>query len=172
MSSYEYTFKVLLLGHPSVKKEFINMYLQQIFREDLSLTIGMEFYIREVQLNGDIIVLQFWDISENERFRFLIQSYCKGANGAVLMFDINDSKTLDYLIDYIQTIRDNAGDIPIILIGNRIDLEESREISREEGIEITKRYNLSAFTEISTKTGENVEKTFEVLTEIIMNHFK
>ena len=172
MSSYKYTFKVLLLGHPSVKKEFINMYFQQIFREDLSLTIGIEFYMKDIQFSGDIIRLKFWDISENERFRFLIKQYCKGANGTVLMYDITNSKSLENLVNFIQIIRENAGDIPIILIGNRVDLEKFREVSKEEGIKIAERYNLSAFTEISTKTDENVEKTFEVLTEIIINHFK
>lgn len=172
MSIYKYTFKVLLLSHPTVKEEFINKYLKQIFSEDLSLTVGVEFYTKDVQFSGDTVRLQFWEISEGERFRFLIQSYCKGANGAVLMYDINNSKTLDLLIDYLQIISKNTGNIPIMLIGNKLYLEESREISREVGINIAEKYNLSTYTEISTKTGQNVENAFQILTEILINHLK
>lgn len=172
MSIYKYTFKVLLFSHPTVKEEFINKYLQQIFSEDLSLTVGVEFYTKDVQFSGDTVRLQFWEISESERFRFLIQSYCKGANGAVLMYDINNSKTLDLLIDYLQIISKNTGNIPIMLIGNKLYLEESRELSREVGINIAEKYNLSTYTEISTKTGQNVENAFQVLTEILINHLK
>jgi len=85
------------------------------------------------------------------------------------MYDITNSNTLKQLPDWLQTIRENAGDIPIILIGNKLDLEESREVSREVGIKFAEKYNLSAFAEISTKTGKNVEKVFQVLTEIIIN---
>jgi GTPase SAR1 family protein len=68
-----------------------------------------------------------------------------------------------------QIIRENASDIPIMLVGTKLDLEEFRELNREEGIEIAKKYNLASYSEISTKTGQNVEKSFEMLTDILIN---
>ena len=77
-------------------------------------------------------------------------------------------KSLDHLPEWTQIIREHAGDIPIMLIGNKLDLEKSREVSRDEGILTEKKYNLSAYIEISSKTGKNVEKAFEVITDILI----
>ena len=69
---------------------------------------------------------------------------------------------------WIQIIRETAGDIPIILIGTRLDLEELRDLNKDKVFEIAEKYNLSSYNEISTKTGENVESTFDVLTELLI----
>jgi len=99
-----------------------------------------------------------------------IKKICKGSNGAIIMYDITDLNTFKHVPEWVQIIRESAGDIPILLIANKLELEQSREVSRKEGFEIVEKYNLSAFTEISTKTGKNVNKTFEDLIKIIMNH--
>jgi len=86
------------------------------------------------------------------------------------MYDISNSNTLKHVPEWIQIIRENAGDIPILLIGNKLDLGQLREVSFEEGLKFKDKYDLSAFFEISSKTGENIENTFEGLIEIIMNY--
>ena len=87
----------------------------------------------------------------------------------MIIFDITNSNSLNEISELTKILREKTSDIPIMLIGNKLDLEEFREFNREEGIEIAKKYDLSSYHEISTKTGQNVEKSFESLTEILLN---
>ena len=120
-------------------------------------------------LQGKKIKLQIWEIGGEERFRFLLSQYCKGANAAMIMIDNTNSKSINQISELTKIVRENASDIPIMLIGTKLDLDEFRELNREEGIEIAKKFNLSSYSEISTKTGQNVEKSFEVLAEFLIN---
>lgn len=129
--------------------------------------VGLEYYTKILEINNKTFKIQIW-----RPILKTIRSICQGSNVALIMYDITNSNSLKQLPDWLQIIRENAGDIPIILIGNKIDFEISREVSKEAGIKFAEKYNLSAFIEISTKTGQNVEKVFTVLTEIIINSLK
>ncbi|NVM17219.1 MAG: GTP-binding protein [Candidatus Lokiarchaeota archaeon] len=167
--SYDYNLKVLLLGDPSTGKEdFVNRYISRIFQEDLNLPVGVDFYTKDQKFEGKIVKLQIWNFGGEPRFRFLIHQYCKGANGAIIMYDITNLKSLDNIPEWTQIIREHAGDIPILLVGNKLDLEKSRVVSKEEVVLIAKKYNLAAWVELSSKTGQNVEKTFATLTKILI----
>jgi len=168
--TYEHTFKIILLGEPGVEKTTLaQKYCFDIFNPSERLAIGVDFYVKTIELQGKTIKLQIWDIGGEERFRFLLSTYCLGANAAMIIYDITNSKTLDQIPEWTKIVREKASDIPIMLIGNKLNLEEFRELNREEGIEIAKKYNLYSYSEISTKTGQNVEKSFENLTEILLN---
>ena len=173
MASYDYTFRILLLGDPSSgKEELVNHFISPYFIDDTKLTIGVDFYSKTLGLYGKKIKLQIWDFGGEERFRFLLHQYCKGKDAAMIMYDITNRLSLDHLPEWTQIIREHAGDIPIILIGNKLDLEKSRSVTKEEGILAAKKYNLSAYMEMSSKTGKNVEKAFEVITEILFERYK
>jgi hypothetical protein len=99
-------------------------------------------------------------------------TYCLGANGAMLLYDITNSNSLDHLAEYINIIRQKAGAIPIMLIGSKLHLKnKKREVSREKGILIAENYQLSAFTEISSQIGQNANQTFQTLAEIMLERF-
>ncbi|MFX1476501.1 MAG: Rab family GTPase [Promethearchaeota archaeon] len=169
---YDHTFKIMLLGQPDVgKKALTDRFCYDIFNPSERLTIGVDFHVKEIYLHGKRIKLQIWEFAGEERFRFLLPSYCLGANAALIIFDITNSQSLEDLVQWIKILREQAGDVPIMLVGSKLDLEEFRELNRAEGINIAKKYNLSSYSEISTKTGENVEKTFEALTEMLLNLF-
>ena len=169
MVDYDYTYKVMLLGDASVGKTSLTLrYISGFFLEDLKLTIGVDFYSKTTDFNGKKVKLQIWDFGGEERFRFLLSQYCKGANGAFFLYDITKSLTLDHLPDWTQIIREHAGDIPIMLIGSKKDLEEFRDVSTEDGDLAAKKYNLRSFMELSSKTGENVEQAFEIMTKILI----
>ena len=173
MASYDYTFRVLLLGDPSTgKEELVNRYISSFFLDDTKLTIGVDFCSKTQEFRGKKVKLQFWVFGGERRFRFLLHQYCKGNNAAMIMYDITNRLSLDHLPEWTQIIREHAGDIPIILIGNKLDLEKSRSVTKEEGILAAKKYNLSAYMEMSSKTGKNVEKAFEVITEILFERYK
>jgi small GTP-binding protein len=172
MADYDYTFKIMMLGDASVGKTSLTMrYISGFFMEDLKLTIGVDFYSKTTEFRNKKVKLQIWDFGGEERFRFLLSQYSKGANGAFFLYDITNQTSLDHLPDWTQVIREHAGDIPIMLIGSKVDLDEFRAVSRDDGILAAKKYNLSSFVELSSKTGENVEKAFDVMTEILFEKY-
>ena len=168
MSNYDFTYKILMLGDASVGKTSLTIrYVSGVFLADLKLTIGVDFYSKNIQWKENKIKLQIWDFGGEERFRFLLPQYCRGANGAFFLYDITNQITLDHLPDWTQIIREKAGDVPIVLVGSKLDLNEFRAVPREDGLLTAKMYNLSAFIEVSSKTGENVEKAFKSLMESV-----
>ncbi|MFW9818361.1 MAG: Rab family GTPase [Candidatus Thorarchaeota archaeon] len=167
---YDYTFKIVLLGDPEVGKANLSQKLcYNIFNPEETMTIGVEFHVKILEVKGKKIKMQIWDIAGEERFAFLTPTYCTGANAVLIVYDITNSKSVDKMENWIEVVRKNAGNVPIILLGNKIDLEDYREIPKKEGLNLTQEYNLSGFSEISTKTGENVENIFEDLSELILN---
>jgi len=171
MASYDATIKIMLLGDKSTEKTSLTLrFISGFFLDDLKLTIGdlkptigVDFYSKTLNLDNKKIKLQIWDFSGEERFRFLLHQYCKDANAAFFLYDITNRLSLDHLPDWTQIIRENAGDIPIMLVGGKAHLKEFRAVSKEEGILAAKKYNLSGFIEVSSKTGQNVEKAFEII---------
>jgi small GTP-binding protein len=162
-----------MLGDAAVGKTSLTIrYISGFFLEDLKLTIGVDFYSKTTIFNKKKVKLQIWDFGGEERFRFLLNQYCKGANAAFFLYDITSRLSLDHLPDWTQIIREHAGDIPIMLIGSKVDLKEFRAVSRDEGILAAKKYNLSSFIELSSKTGQNVEKAFDVITETLFERYK
>lgn len=140
-----------------------------MFNPSERLTIGVDFHVKLIELQNKKIKLQIWDVGGEERFRFLLPTYCLGANAAFLLYDITRSQTLDNINEWVNIVRQKGGDIPIMLVGSKIDLaEEQRKITREFGIQIAEKQKMASFGEISSKTGQNVTKTFEVLTELTL----
>lgn len=169
MAKYDYLIKIMFFGKPSEGKQDLTKYCDQSFSSKYSKsTTGVELYPIDIQSKGKLVKLQLWDISEKERFRSFIPNFMKGANGALLIYDIANSKTLDSLVKYIPIVRENAGNIPIILIGTKSDIEVNREVSKEYGNKIARKYNLSAFVEISSKKEDDVKQMFEAFTELFI----
>ncbi len=168
--SYDHTFKIMLLGEPGVENTSLaQRYCLDIFSPSKRSTVGVDFYVKTIELQEKKIKLQIWDIGGEERFRFLIPTYCNGANAAIIILDITNSKSLNKISELTKILKEKESEIPIMLIGDKLDLEEFRELNREEGIRIAKKYNLSSYSEISIKTGQNIEKIFENLTEVLLN---
>ena len=163
----------MMLGDAAVGKTSLTLrFISGFFLDDLKLTIGVDFYSKTTTFKEKKVKLQIWDFGGEERFRFLLHQYCKGANAAFFLYDITNRLSLDHLPDWTQIIREHAGDIPIMLIGSKVDLQEFRAVTREEGILAAKKYNLSSFIELSSKTGQNVEKSFDVITETLFERYK
>ena len=172
LADYDFTWKVMMLGDASVGKTSLTIrYISGFFMQDLKLTIGVDFYSKNIVYKEYKVKLQIWDFGGESRFRFLLPQYCRGANAAFFLYDITNSLTLEHLPEWINLIREYSGDIPIMLVGSKLDLEEFRAVSREEGILAAKKYNLASFVELSSKTGQNVEKAFEVMAEILFERY-
>ncbi len=171
MSHYDYTFKILLLGDASVgKTSFTKRYCYNIFNPSERLTIGVDFHVKTIELNETKIKLQIWDVGGEERFRFLLPTYCLGANAAFLLYDITRPSTLDNISEWMTIVRQKGGPIPIMLVGSKIDLSKSsRKVPREYGIQIAEKNNMASFVEISAKENVNVDEGFKVLTELTLD---
>ncbi|MHA1479510.1 MAG: Rab family GTPase, partial [Promethearchaeota archaeon] len=169
MVSYESTLKILLLGDPEVDRSaLIRMYVYQSRTPNERLTIGVDFFVKTLVIDDKRYKLQLWDIGGAERFRFLLPTYCFGANAVVFLYDVSRFQTLDNIGEWVDIVRDKSGDIPIMLVGILPDDEYIREVSTEEGVKIAKSRNLNGFIECNLKTGKNIEKVFEDLTRLIL----
>ena len=122
--------------------------------------------VKTIGLHGKKLKLQIWDIGGEERFRFLLPAYCLGSNAALLVYDISNPHGLDNVHERLKIVRKKAGNIPIGMVGMFMDGKKNRVISREYAINMAKTLDLDFYGEISTKTGQNVEKLFQVLTDI------
>jgi len=165
-------FKLCVFGDGGVgKTTLVNKYLTGIFK-DTAMTIGIDFHIKTLEVDGSQIRLQIWDFAGEERFRFLLPSYIVGASGGIFMYDITRSSSLRNLTNWLEAINNKAStieeQIPILLVGGKIDLEENRAVDMELGAETAKQSNLCGFLECSAKTGYNVEEIFETITQQII----
>jgi len=173
MASYDFTWKIMMLGDKDAGKTSLTIrFISGFFLEDLKLTIGVDFYSKTTNYSEKKVKLQIWDFGGEERFRFLLHQYCKGANAAFFLYNITIPRTLDHLPEWIQIIREHAGDIPIMLVGTNVHLKEQRAVTREQGIQAARLHNLSGFIEVSSKTGQNVEKLFDIMTEILFDRYR
>jgi len=167
------TFKICIFGDGGVgKTSLTKRYVTGLFDPDLKFTIGLDFSVKNLEINEKLISLQIWDFAGESRFRFLLPDFVKGASGAIFMYDITRYSSLknmeDWLLVFNQGLIKTEKRFPIIMVGGKADLIQKRAIQSEDTIEIAKKQKFIGFIECSSKTGENVEKIFITLTNTIM----
>ena len=176
---YNILFEIAILGSEHVGKKTLakSKFLDSFGDQDYMSTIGMIFSKKTVKIDQTIVMLLIRTFSDKHRWwikspKGNLGNNMRGTKGAIVLYDITNSKSLERGPQWIQIVKDNAGDIPILLVGNKLDLKEQREVSKEQIEKIKNEYNIASALEISVKTGENVEKLFSDLTNLILNQFK
>ncbi|KAJ5075967.1 ras and ef-hand domain-containing protein [Anaeramoeba ignava] len=161
------TLKLLVIGNSMVGKSSILLrYCDGEFNDDLSTTIGVDFRFKTLEVTGKPIKLQIWDTAGQERFRTITGTYYRKADGIMVVYDITNEESFKQISTWFKEIKKHAPpNVAKILVANKIDLQQSRVISQQQGQELAKSYNCSFF-EVSAKSGEGVEKSFENLAEI------
>ena len=159
---YNYLFKYIIVGDPSVGKSNLLMkFAHNKFTDDYQTTIGVEFGAKNIQINNKIYRIQIWDTAGQENFRSITRAYYQKCVCAMVVYDITCRETFEHIQSWLQDIHDQSPEtVLIILIGNKIDLENKRIVSTDEGKDFATQ-NGHIFMETSAKTGEGVNDIFE-----------
>ena len=166
--NFNYLLKYIIIGNSSVGKSCITMrYIHDSFNEEFKTTIGVEFGSKNVTIKGKIYKIQIWDTAGEETFRSITRAYYKNSVCACIVYDItNRNSFLDVKSWLDDCKKQSPKTVILVLIGNKIDLEEQREVSFEEGNNFAKENNM-LFFETSAKNGDNIENIFYNSAEII-----
>lgn len=169
---YDYLFKVLIIGDASVgKSSMLLRFTDDSFDEHIQSTIGVDFKVKHMDVNGKRIKLTIWDTAGQERFRTLTSSYYRGAHGVVLVYDVTRTDSFENLEQWLKEVQlysPNGGENVVkLLVGNKIDLE--RTVPREQA-EAWARSQGMLFLEASAKTKMGIRQVFmEVVQKIVEN---
>ncbi len=162
-NNYNYLFKYIIIGDPSVGKSNLLMkFANNKFTEDYQSTIGVEFGAKNIRLNDQVYRIQIWDTAGQENFRSITRAYFKKCVCAMVVYDITSKESFEHIQNWIDDVHEQSPKtVLIVLIGNKIDLEERRVISTDEGNDFATQNGL-IFMETSAKTGERVDEIFEI----------
>ena len=162
--NYEVMFKVVLIGDMKVgKTNIVSRYIKNEFNKDSMSTIGVEFGSKELVIEGHNVKVQIWDTAGQEKYKSITNAYYKGAKGAFVVYDITNKNSFDNADNWLNNLRASADKkCSIILIGNKSDLEDKREVSIQQGEEKAKNSEI-AFMETSALSGDNIDKAFEMM---------
>ena len=168
-SMEDFIFKVCIFGDGGVgKTTLIKRYLTGTFDASTSITIGVDFHIKKLLVEGKQITLQLWDFAGEKRFRMLLPTYMRGAKGGIFLYDITRYTSMKNLEPWLEVVRSIDKNIPLIMVGSKLDLNEFRSVETEFAMELATEFEFSAYAECSSKTGQFVEEVFNLLTRVIM----
>jgi len=158
---YDYLFKIVLIGDSGVGKSSLMLrFGEDQYSDQYISTIGVDFKIKEVELDGKSVRMQIWDTAGQERFRTITCSYYRTAHGIIVCYDVTDRESFSNVKQWLHEIEKYAGErVHILLVGNKSDMESKRVVSFQEGRDFADSLNME-FVETSAKNATNVEKAF------------
>ena len=169
---YEMMVKIILIGDSAVgKTNIMSKYLKGEFQENTKATVGVEFGSKLFKIDNHTIKAQIWDTAGQEKYKAITGAYYKGSKGAFVVYDITRRDTFESADRWINDLKVTADPkINIILIGNKCDLEDKREVLKEQGEEKAKSFDC-AFFETSALKGDNIDKGFEMMVNEIFKKY-
>lgn len=171
---YDTTFKIVIFGDSGVHKQGLTeKFLTNTLSSDSTSTIGVDLKVKGIKIDGNNVKLEIWDFGGEERFKFLLPIYARGAKGGFFIYDIKNSSSLAHIEDWLTLVWRKINiekQFPIIMVGIMHDDENERQISAETAIEIAKSKDIDGFIECNINTGENVEEAFEQLTKLMLDN--
>lgn len=173
------TYKILVLGDTTVgKSSLLRCLTGKDFQGKTRPTIGLDFIRRTFEVDGAIVNLNIWDTAGQRRFHSITRKHYKGVQGILLVYDITDRTSFTHLSSWVNSIdkgishsKNQYDAVPLMLVGNKTDLEEERTITEEEGMEFAVQSMAFDFIEVSAKMNENVFMVFKRLAQFVTETF-
>lgn len=167
---YDYLFKLLLIGDSGVGKSCLLLrFADDTYTESYISTIGVDFKIRTIELDGKTIKLQIWDTAGQERFRTITSSYYRGAHGIIVVYDTTDQESFNNVKQWLQEIdRYACENVNKLLVGNKCDLTHKKVVDFQTAKEYADSLSIP-FLETSAKNATNVEQAFMTMAAEIKN---
>lgn len=167
------TFKVCIFGDSGVgKTTLVKRYMLGVYDPNYKITVGADFYTKKVKVDDKSVSLQIWDFAGEKQFRFILPAYARGSAGGIFMYDTTRQTSLENLEEWLNVFTKGTSketwEVPIIMVGAKLDLQQVREVDINEATDLATKHDLASFLECSSKTGENVEQIFTILTRNIM----
>jgi small GTP-binding protein len=162
--NYDLIFKLVLIGDTGVgKTNILSRYINNEFSLATQSTVGVEFGSKIIKKNDKLIKLQIWDTAGQERYKSITSAYYKGSKGALVVYDISRKGTFENVDKWIEELKANGSeDVLIMLVGNKSDLEDKREVKTEDVIKKAEQFKV-AFCETSALDGKNIDHAFDNL---------
>ncbi|KAM3609165.1 uncharacterized protein V6R79_010621 [Siganus canaliculatus] len=163
--SFDFLFKIILVGDSDVGKTcVVQSFKTGIFMEKQQNTIGVDFTVRTLDIDGKRVKMQVWDTAGQERFRTITQSYYRSAHGAMVAYDITRRPTFESVPHWIREVEQyGAASVVLILIGNKSDLQTQRQVLFEDACTLAESSGILAALETSAKEAQNVDAAFTLM---------
>uniref|UniRef100_A0A3P9Q8D2 Ras-related protein Rab-19 n=1 Tax=Poecilia reticulata TaxID=8081 RepID=A0A3P9Q8D2_POERE len=160
--SFDFLFKIILVGDSDVGKTcMVQRFKSGLFIEKQQNTIGVDFTVRTLDIDGKKVKMQVWDTAGQERFRTITQSYYRSAHGAMVAYDISRRSTFESVPHWIREVEQyGAASVVVILVGNKSDLHAQRQVLFEDACTLAEKNSLLAALETSAKEAQNIEAAF------------
>ena len=161
-------YKLVFLGEQAVgKTSIITRFMYDTFDNNYQATIGIDFLSKTMYLDDRTVRLQLWDTAGQERFRSLIPSYIRDSSVAVVVYDVTNKASFSNCDKWIEDVRaERGGEVVIMLVGNKTDLSDKRQVTADEGEAKAKKLNV-LFIETSAKSNQNIKQMFRKLAEAL-----
>ena len=167
--NYNYHYKHIIIGDSlSGKSSYMNKLLYDTFSNDKTTTIGVDFGVLYVTINNKTLKNHVWDTAGQETFKSIIRSYYRNSDGCILTFDVTNRKSFENINKWIDELQlySNYEKLSVIIIGNKIDLEDQRAVSMEEAEKLSLKYDIP-YIEVSVKNDINIKRAFYKLINLI-----
>ncbi|MHA1313516.1 MAG: Rab family GTPase [Candidatus Helarchaeota archaeon] len=168
--SKQYTMKLTVVGDEGVgKTSLIKRYIEDRFNSEYISTIGVDFLVKNVKLEEGVEAkMVIWDIGGQDTWKNKMNLYMKGANGAIIICDLTRPVSAEHITDWLEEILTYAGDVPYVVIGNKMDLKNQKVTLEDLKMHAQ---DMPCFFS-SAKTGKNVEKTFKTIANLMIKNLE
>lgn len=166
-----YIFKILVGGNGGVgKTSLLRRYVDDVFDDSTIETIGVDFFIKEVTIEeiDAHCTLQLWDLGGQVRFRYMLENFVMGSRGALLLFDMTKMPVINEILEWVNIVRIHDFNLPILLVGTKLDLDSVIAVDRESAMHIKNTFNMIDYIQTSSKTGHNVSDVFTRIIQYII----
>ena len=155
---------IIICGSSGIgKTTLVVSYLLDKFSPNTNITNGVDFFFKEIKIKNLEYGLLIWDMLGLERVRFLSEFFAKKIDAAILCFDLTRMKSLENIEEWLNIVRKGDPNLPVLFVGTKLDLVDEIQVDDEYANSFLKEFNLFGFLKISSKTGENIQETFNII---------